>query len=144
MATHKGDVIHYFSWILRKVERRSGNAGKPHTCHGVSAVLIAVAGDVAAAVAVETRSWWLFIFLIAGLIAAVLAFGFVIRCLFEESRWAHSPWLLAVGPIWVGVHLTSTGLGTSFFIVVGNSTAVDAVIALMAAEFVSGICIRVL
>ena len=22
MATHKGDVIHYFSWILRKVEKR--------------------------------------------------------------------------------------------------------------------------
>ena len=23
MATHKGDVIHYFSWILRKVEPQS-------------------------------------------------------------------------------------------------------------------------
>ena len=23
MATHKGDVIHYFSWILRKVEVRA-------------------------------------------------------------------------------------------------------------------------
>ena len=24
MATHKGDVIHYFSWILRKVELIAG------------------------------------------------------------------------------------------------------------------------
>ena len=33
MATHKGDVIHYFSWILRKVEQRDETVDPHYTVH---------------------------------------------------------------------------------------------------------------
>ena len=33
MATHKGDVIHYFSWILRKVEPMATAAAIDRVVH---------------------------------------------------------------------------------------------------------------
>ena len=102
-----------------------------------SFLLIAVTGVVAAAVVVETQSWGVFIFLIAGLVPAVLAFIFVFWRLFEESPLAYSLWALAVVLIWVGVYLNNTKLVTLFSKSDGDSTADTFFIGLVFVSLVS-------
>ena len=105
----------------------------------LSFLLIAMAGVVAAFVAISPQSWWLFAFLFGGLAPSVLAFVFVFWCLFEGSRWAY--WLLVAGLalVWTAAFLMQSNLGASLSKELGDSVFLIVVIALTVLGFISAL-----
>ena len=105
----------------------------------LSFLLIAMAGVVAAVVAIPPQSWWLFVFLIGGLAPAVLAFAFVFWCLFEGSRWAYLLLVKGTVLVWAAAFLMQSNLGASLSKEIGDSVFLAVVIALTAIGFISAL-----
>ena len=102
-------------------------------------LLIAIAGVVAAIVAIDTKTWGLFGFLVGGLIPVLCAFIFVCSQMFRGSQAAF--WLLVAGAllVWAASFLLNTKLGMSLATRFEDSTFFGFIVALAVSGVVSAI-----